>query len=106
MLTTGTSSLIIRAQASLYAARDAIEKKLSDILGREQSEQSNYARQLANEATEYVRSYFQKADKQVRQQTIENAIALLSGQTKSIPAEKDTVKQQYLKYFKENQGKK
>lgn len=88
------------------AARDAIEKKLQDILGREQAEQSNYARQLATEATEYVRNYFQKADKQIKMQTIENAIALLSGQTKSIPADKDPVKQAFLKFFKENQGKK
>lgn len=83
------------------AARDATEKKLQEIQGREQAEQSSAAKQTANSATDYVKEYFQKADKNTKNQLIENAIALLSGQSKSIPNDKDPVKQTYLKFFKE-----
>lgn len=87
---------------SLIALRDSTEKKLIEIAAREQTENTSKAKQITQQATSTVRDYFKNADSKTKQQLIDNAIALLSGQTKQIQADRDPVKQAFLRFFKEN----
>jgi len=101
--------LIVEAQKAKVvqarvAARDALEKRLGDIAGREQAESSSKAKAVTSEATSSVKDFFRNADRQVKQQLIDNAIQLLSGGAKTIPADRDPIKQQFLKYFKEHKA--